>query len=310
MPEHLSHPGPMRQLPPNKGTQTRITRAQLRRWSLPTAGGSDDKEARGRVLIVGGSNAIPGAVVLAGIAALRAGAGKLQIASTHTVAPFIGVSVPESMSIGLDETAAGGIRRQSLAKVIEHSNVSDATLIGPGMPNDVETGRLVALFLARVDGPAVVLDAAALTGLSEHASLLHRLDGRIVLTPHAGEMAAMLGMDKAEIDRDPGAAARDAAITMRAVVVLKGSHTIIAAPDGSVCRYDGGDVGLATSGSGDTLAGIVAGLLARGTNPLHAAAWAVFLHGAAGNALAKKMGRTGFLARELLAEIPAIMNGI
>ncbi len=294
--------------PQSSGQPLRITRSLLRQWPLPSAGGDDDKEARGRVPIVGGSNSIPGAVVLAGIAALRAGAGKLQIACTHTVAPLIGVSVPEAMSIGLDETADGGIRRQSLARILEHANLSDATLIGPGMVNQAETGRLVALFIARVDGPAVVIDATALPGLVEIAPQLGRLDGNVVLTPHAGEMAAMLGRDKAEIDSDPVAAALGAAAAFGAVVLLKGSHTIVATPQGDHFRYEGGDVGLATSGSGDTLAGIVAGLLARGANPLHASAWAVFLHGAAGNVLAKKIGRTGFLARELLAEIPAIMN--
>jgi len=294
--------------PRSSGSERRINRALLRNWSLPPAGGNDDKEARGRVLIVGGSNAIPGAVVLAGIAALRAGAGKLQIASTRTVAPFIGVSVPEAMAIGLDETATGGIKRRSVAVIVEHANASDAVLVGPGMTDDGDTRRVIAGFLEQVDGPAVVLDAAALTGLSSLAGSLDRLDGNIVLTPHAGEMAAMLRTDKAGIDKDPATAARNAAVALNAVVILKGSHTFIATPGGDVCRYAGGDVGLATSGSGDTLAGIVAGLLARGASPLHASAWAVFLHGEAGNVLAKKIGRTGFLARELLAEIPAIMN--
>lgn len=292
----------------NSGVERRINRALLRDWALPAAGGDDDKDARGRVLIVGGSNAIPGAVVLAGIAALRAGAGKLQIASTATVSPLIGVSVPEAMSIGLGESANGEISSQSLPKIVEHSKLSDATLIGPGMANDKGTARLVARFLAGVEGPALVLDAAALSGLLALADSLHRFGGKVVLTPHTGEMATMLGVDKSEVDRDPASAARQAATTLRAVVILKGSHTFIAAPDGEICRYAGGDVGLATSGSGDALAGIVAGLLARGATPLHASAWAVFLHGEAGNALAKKMGRTGFLARELLAEIPAIMN--
>jgi len=294
--------------PQSSGAEHRITRALLRQWSLPSAGGDDDKEARGRVLIVGGSNAIPGAVVLAGIAALRAGAGKLQIASTRTVAPFIGVSVPEAMAIGLDETPTGGIRRRSVPLIIEHANASDAVLVGPGMTEDGDTRRVVADFLERVDGPAVVLDAAALTGLSSLAGSLDRLQGNIVLTPHAGEMAAMLRTDKLKIVTDPATAARQTAVALNAVVILKGSHTFVASPGGDVCRYAGGDVGLATSGSGDTLAGIVAGLLARGASPLHASVWAVFLHGEAGNVLAKKIGRTGFLARELLAEIPAIMN--
>jgi hydroxyethylthiazole kinase-like uncharacterized protein yjeF len=129
-----------------------------------------------------------------------------------------------------------------------------------------------------------------------------------VITPHAGEMATILGMDKGEVERDPLAIARRAADELGAVVALKGPETFIASPEGEAYCYSSGNVGLATSGSGDVLAGIVGGLLARGADPLRAAAWAVYLHGEAGNALAATMGRIGFLARELADEIPPILQ--
>lgn len=108
--------------------------------------------------------------------------------------------------------------------------------------------------------------------------------------------------------RAPLRCARAAAKIYRAVVALKGADTVVAAPDGKAWRYTGGDVGLATSGSGDVLAGIIAGLAARGADATTAALWGVYLHGEAGNALASRQGRIGFLARELSAELPALME--
>jgi hydroxyethylthiazole kinase-like uncharacterized protein yjeF len=156
-------------------------------------------------------------------------------------------------------------------------------------------------------GSAFVLDAGALGGLKDVAAVLARHGGRTVITPHAGEMANLLGMDKHDVLRRPAEIAGEAATLLHCVVALKGARTYIAAPDGGSWTYSDGNVGLATSGSGDTLAGIVAGLLARGVAPLEAAQWGVFLHGEAGNRLAQSRGPLGFLARELLAEIPGIM---
>jgi NAD(P)H-hydrate repair Nnr-like enzyme with NAD(P)H-hydrate dehydratase domain len=120
-------------------------------------------------------------------------------------------------------------------------------------------------------------------------------------------MANLLGIDKAEITRNPAVIARQAAAHFQAVVALKGATTLIAEPGGKLYCNQTGNVGLATSGSGDTLSGIVAGLAARGAPPGQAAAWAVYLHGSAGDKLAARFGPLGFLARELLAEIPGLM---
>jgi NAD(P)H-hydrate repair Nnr-like enzyme with NAD(P)H-hydrate dehydratase domain len=137
---------------------------------------------------------------------------------------------------------------------------------------------------------------------------LHSLEGRAVITPHAGEMASCLKEDKAEITGDPGATARRAADLFRCVVALKGAETVIAAPEGEAYRSRAGNVGLATSGSGDTLGGLIAGLAARGAPPLQAAVWGVYLHARAGDRLARRIGPLGFLARELLGEIPGLMG--
>jgi hydroxyethylthiazole kinase-like uncharacterized protein yjeF len=201
----------------------------------------------------------------------------------------------------------GGIAARAAADVAERAEQVDALLVGPGMVDE----RAVAAFLARllpaVSRPVVVLDAGALPPLAESRDALHHLGGRAILTPHAGEMASLLEVEKSEVERDPAAAARRAARALRAVVALKGPETLVAEPSGVLHRYARGHVGLATSGSGDTLAGVVAGLAARGASPAQAAVWAVYLHGEAGNALARRIGRVGYLARELLDEIPPIM---
>ena len=294
----------------NNVQATLVSRAMLRDWPLPQPDGDDDKESRGRVLVVGGEVAIPGAVVLAGIAALRAGAGKLQIATCRSIAPTVGVAVPEALALGLDENANGTIAESAAVSLKSLIEGTDAILIGPGMRMSDDSNSFVGLLLPECAGYSIVLDAGALGLLKSSRNSLEPFGGNAVITPHTGEMAKILDIDEKKIETDPGEASIDAARSLGAVVVLKGSNTFIATPDGDLYRYESGDVGLATSGSGDTLAGIITGLLARGSDPLHAALWGVFLHGTAGNVLAKRMGRIGYLARELLDEIPALMNDV
>jgi hydroxyethylthiazole kinase-like uncharacterized protein yjeF len=175
-------------------------------------------------------------------------------------------------------------------------------------------GEAVATLTARLLGAEdvrpFVLDAGALARLAEQREALRRHGGRAVITPHAGEMAALLGLDRDAVNADPLGAARQAAAQLRVVVVLKGGCTYVVSPQGAAWTYSEGRVGLATSGSGDTLAGIIAGLLARGANPVQAAIWGVYLHGEAGNRLVRRLGPLGFLARELLAEIPGLLNAL
>lgn len=288
-----------------------ITAELLRGWALPR---SDDgaaegrgKEIRGSVLVAGGSVEVPGAIMLAGIAALRAGAGKLQIATCRDVAPAIGIAIPEARVLGLAQSESGDIDPAAWGRLADTIKDVPAALIGPGMLDITAVQELMRRLLPSVRGTALALDAGALAAVSADAAALHHLDGNVVLTPHTTEIALMLGIGEHEVARDPRGVARHAAAMARAVVVLKGAQTYIAAPDGTMYCYRDGPIGLATSGSGDTLAGVVAGLLARGAQPIQAAVWAVYLHGSAGQVMTGRMGKLGFLARELLAEIPALM---
>ena len=286
-----------------------VDAALLMSLPLPRHGENADKDERGRLLAIGGSRAVPGALLLSGVAALRAGAGKLQLATVASIAPHIGVAVPEALVMALAETEDGDIAPGSIDALLARLCRCDAVLIGPGML-DEDAASAITIAAMRAEGPAFVLDAGALCNLAAEADTLRRHDGRIVLTPHAGEMARLMGMSVEDIAADPFAVARRAAAQLGAVVALKGGCTVIAAPDGAIWQYSEGRVGLATSGSGDTLAGVIAGLLARGAAPHEAAIWGVYLHGEAGNRLSESHGPVGFLARELLAEIPGIMAGM
>ena len=277
---------------------------------LPDHAQGTDKNARGRVLLVGGSAFVPGALALTGEAVLRAGAGKLQMATIDAAAMHLGVLVPEAAMIGLPTDAEGEIAETAVYKLVDAARHCDALLIGPAMASKPSARALVeGLFAALGEDHVAVLDAAAISCARSMAPQIAGLDGRAILTPHHGEMASLTGMAIEDIAADPIDCARSIATVYNAVVVLKADATVVATPDGQALRYASDCVGLATGGSGDVLAGIIAGLAARGADPLTAAAWGVWLHGEAGQAAAARLGPIGFLARDLIIEIPALMHG-
>lgn len=275
---------------------------------LPPVDGQQGKEGRGCVLVVGGSDQIPGAVILAATAALRAGAGKLQIATGRRVAPWVAVAVPEARVVGLNHTRNGELAPRACDAIAAEAAACDALLVGPGMMDERAGVQLVRRCLRAAEGPPLIVDAAPLVAFRDRRPL--RRDGRprVVLTPHAGEMAMLWNVPKEQIQAAPLEIAREAAARLHAVVVLKGAVTFIATPDGAAFHNTAGNSGLGTSGSGDALSGVVAGLCARGADPLRAALWAVYLHARAGDALARRIGHHGYLAREILPEIPALLD--
>ena len=286
-----------------------LTAGLLRSMPLPRPE-EGSKDSRGCVLVIAGSVEVPGAAILAATAALRSGAGKLTVATVKSAALHVATAVPESLVIGLAETLDGGVDQHAAEERMKASaKKMDAVLIGPGMTEGEPTAVLTAALCSNASTASFVLDAAALCDLRPYAAAVRALKGRVVITPHAGEMAQLLEKSREEIEADPLAAAHAAANLLNAVVVMKGSRSHVVRPDGRCWVFKGGCVGLATSGSGDVLAGLVAGLLARGAQPDEAALWGVFIHGEAGTIL----GRTaplGFLARDLAAEVPTIMSDV
>ena len=281
-----------------------ITPDLLRAWSLPEASGS--KYARGQVLVVGGATTTPGAVILAGVAALRMGAGRLTLATAEGVAAQVAVALPECGTLPLPQDEDGAITGPDRQSLLENElGRADAVLLGPGLRSGAGTVRLVEAIASTPDVP-VILDAAALAALPDAAdSSVDLLRGRLVLTPNAGELARLLRVDEVA-DEDMARANLEAAERFGAVV---GCGPAIAA-DGAVWRVSTGDTGLGTSGSGDVVAGAVAGLIARGAEPLQATAWSKHVHAAAGDVLAARWGRIGYLASEMLPELPLVMRSL
>lgn len=286
-----------------------LDRDLLRSFPLPHLPEDSDKEGRGRLLVIAGSRELAGAALLAGTGGLRAGAGKLQIATGASVAALLGVAVPEALVIGCKETEDGCIGPEAVDELLELVEGAQAAVVGCGLQHGPGLDTLLdALLASRVDTP-LILDAAVLGSLAPRAEALRAWPGGAILLPHSREMARLLECEPEAVEADPLASARRAADRFRAVAVIKGGNSHVVAPDGRAFRFEGGGVGLATSGSGDTLAGIVGGLCARGADPLTAALWGIYLHGEAGRRLAKRIGRIGFLARELLDEVPQLMEG-
>ena len=282
---------------PNRSEVQTITPQVLRDWPLPVPGGG--KDARGIALVVGGSRFTPGAVLLAGVAALRAGAGKLQLAVAESTAAVLSIQVPEALVIGLPETGDGSVSGEPPDRLIELAAHAQAIALGPGLNDVEETGDLLRNVLDAA-GPetAVILDAYALGALSHVPDLLAGRTQPFVLTPNRTEARHLLGR---ECGDDLSAEAATIAERYTAVVSIYGH---IATPDGRGWREESGDVGLGTSGSGDARAGIVAGLLSRGADAAQAACWGAYAHAVSGQRLIPRYGRVGYLARELLDEIP------
>jgi ADP-dependent NAD(P)H-hydrate dehydratase len=287
---------------PRPGTEpTLVTPEVLRRWPLPDPVG--DKNDRGSILVIGGSTETLGAVLLAAEAAMRAGAGKLQVATVASMAGFAAQALPEAKVRALPETTHGAISPDAADAVRDLAENADAVLIGPGMADTEATQAFGKRLLPHLPGP-LALDALALACVTADEACLHHLRGRVVLTPNPTEIAFALHVGEDEIDGDPVGATTELARRARGVVGLGGSTSWVATPDGELWQDESGSAGLGVSGSGDVRAGIVGGLLARGAEPAQAAVWAAYLHGRSGERLASSVGRLGFLARELPPEIP------
>lgn len=281
-----------------------VTPHLLRDWPLPAL--QDDKESRGRVLVVGGSRSTPGAVRLAAEAALRVGAGKVQVVTAASVAPALAVAMPEAMVRGVPEREDGELTAELVDVVAELAAACEAVLVGPGLGDPVQAREVVGRLLQEISVP-VVLDALGLAAVTADPTCLTHLSGRAVLTPNVRELALTLGWAADKVVADPREAALRLAARTGVCVSGGGSVTWTAHPDGRSWRGSVGGPGLGTAGSGDVKAGVVAGLIGRGADPCQAAVWGSHLHGSAGDRLTAELGATGFLARELTVKIPQVL---
>jgi hydroxyethylthiazole kinase-like uncharacterized protein yjeF len=264
-----------------------------------------DKETKGRILIVAGSRQVPGAALLAALCAMRVGAGKLRIATAESAAADIAIAMPEAYVVSLTEHRDGGLAGSAVKELAEQAKHSTAVVAGPGMEQTGMCGRIADALLG---SPAqLVLDAALLHSLKPLEDGVRDAGSRPILLPHSGELASLLDCGEEDVNGDPIGSGIRAAQLYQSNVLVKGVTSHVVTPDEHVWTYEGGAPGLGVSGSGDTLAGIVGGLLSRGAEPLTALLWGVWLHGEAGASLARKIGPIGFLAREIPNEIPALL---
>ena len=281
-----------------------VTPARLRAWPLTEPGVG--KESRGTVVVLGGSTSTPGAVCLAGEAALRSGAGKLMLATVRSVAGALAVAVPEARVLGLEEDAEGSPATGAATAVVEAARGADVLLAGPGLIDPDAAVDLLSAVLPEVQGP-VVLDALGTAFLTAHPDGLAHVAGRVVVTANTSELAIMLQRDEDDTAEHALDAALELARRSGVVVLAGGAAKHIATPDGRSWVVEGGGPGLGVSGSGDVQAGIAAGLLARGEEPAKAAVWAGYLHARAGERLAGSVARLGYLARELPPAVPLVI---
>lgn len=267
------------------------------RSRLPLRQVTDHKGTHGHVLIIAGSRGKTGAAALAGMAALRAGAGLVTVATRPDALEAVLQHAPELM--GLELAEGGPLNTGDLERLVLAAQGKSAVVLGPGIPRGDETGALLEALFQKLAVPCV-LDADGLNALAGQVGRLKAALGPVLLTPHPGEMARLLHRSTKEVQADRIAAARELARSASAVVALKGARTVVAQADGAVYVNPTGNPGLGTGGTGDVLAGVCGALLAQGLGAVDAAVAGVYVHGLAGDLMARRTGQLGLVASDLL----------
>ena len=269
---------------------------------LPPRPADAHKGDFGRVLVVAGSRGMSGAAVLCASAALRGGAGLVRLAVPESVLPLVAAANPCYMTVPLPEDRDGRLSALALPTLLDAARWSTATALGPGLGQSADVTAVVLGVLGQTSVP-LVLDADALNAIAPHLGALTARIGPLVLTPHPGEFARLLGCSTADVQARRQDAAVAFAASRHAMVVLKGHGTIVT--DGRrVYVNTTGNPGMATGGSGDVLTGLVGALLAQKLEPFLAAQLGVYLHGLAGDLARNDRGETSLIASDLLDCLP------
>ena len=283
-----------------------ITTATLGRALSPRSP-QQHKGDFGHLLVIAGSAGKTGAAALCALGGLRGGAGLVTIAVPRSLNSILEGLVMEAMTAPVPETVDQTFAEAAVPGVVGLLDGKRAVALGPGLSLHPETQAFVRALLPQLSCPFVI-DADGLNALAGHEALVAASRAPVVLTPHPGEMARLLGCTVAQVEQDRPAAARDAAKRYNAWVVLKGAGSLLAAPDGRLWINTTGNPGMATGGTGDVLTGLLGGLLAQSVPLPDAAAAAVYLHGLAGDLAAEQMGETGLIASDLLVHLPAALR--
>ncbi|MGE5227907.1 MAG: NAD(P)H-hydrate dehydratase [Planctomycetaceae bacterium] len=274
--------------------------------ALPARAADAHKKASGTLVVVAGSRTMTGAARLIGHAAGRVGAGYVFVCVPASILPVVQAGLVETVFVPLPETEAGTVAPAALETVLERLEDADALALGPGLTTAPETRRFVRELVAESPAP-LVLDADGLNAFAGEPDALAARSADAVLTPHLGELARLLGPGAGAADRL--GAARDLAARARAVALVKGSRTVIAAPDGTARINPTGSAFLATAGTGDVLTGTIGGLLARGMSAYDAAWAGAYVHGLAGILAGGAVGE-GTLAGDVAEALPAAVAAV
>jgi ADP-dependent NAD(P)H-hydrate dehydratase / NAD(P)H-hydrate epimerase len=263
-----------------------------------------NKGSFGHVLVIGGSIGKAGAAAMAGMSALRVGAGLSTIATPKSVVATVAGFHPEVMTEPLDETTAGTVSLRALTRVNELAKGKTVLAVGPGISRNARTSESVRALVKKSETP-IVLDADGLNAFEGRAKELNGKRRTLIITPHPGEMARLLGSTVAAVQRDRINLARKFSREHQLILVLKGHRTLVAQPDGEIWVNTTGNPGMATGGTGDILTGMVAGMVAqRPKQVLEAVIAAVHLHGLAGDVARETMGEHSLVATDLIKALP------
>lgn len=269
---------------------------------LPVRARETHKGDYGRILLLCGSVGYTGAAALAARAALRSGAGLIFLGVPERVYPILAVKLDEPIVFPLPDGGSGGLTRKAIPEIERRLASSDACLIGPGLGRSPEIWPVVRSVLDHAACP-VILDADGLNAAAGHIDRLRGAGCPLLLTPHEGEFTRLGG----DLSLGREQAAVKLAGESGAIVLLKG-HTTLITDGQTVYRSRTGNPGMATGGSGDVLAGLLASLLGQGLAPLEAAAAAAWLHGSAGDAVAAERGEYGLTPGDLIEALPRLLK--
>ena len=263
----------------------------------------------GRVLVVAGSPGLTGAACLAAAAAMRSGSGLVTVAAPRSLNPVLEAKLTEAMTLPLPETAEGALGKKAGEEILRAAERFDIAVIGPGLSRCPETAEMVRRLVA-VLPIAMLVDADGLNALAGDAAVLKKASAPVILTPHPGEMARLMGCETSDLLKDRMGAASGFAAAHGVTLVLKGAQTIVAAPDGAASMNATGNPGMASGGTGDVLSGVIASLAGQGMKPLDAARAGVFVHGDAGDRAAALRGERGMIASDIVDRIPDALEAL
>lgn len=262
----------------------------------------------GRVFIIAGSAGMTGAAVLAGLSALRSGAGLVTVGIPESLNDILEIKLTEAMTLPLPEGPKRSFGENALTPALDFASKCDVIALGPGLSLGEETRHFVKDFIQNCDKP-MVIDADALSALATRPAILTNARGPKIITPHTGEMARLLSTDQKGIQRDRVGAAKKAVEKFGCIAVLKGAGTLVCNLD-SIWVNTTGNPGMATGGSGDVLTGIITGFMARGMEPIEAALAGAYIHGLAGDLAAKEKGEISLIAGDIIEFLPTAIKRV